>query len=307
VPVLATPRGVALAERATVAAVAGALQAGETTVGGPVELNHLAPSLVGAELEVRTVLEQVTGRQLQFAVRLATPAGWWPGGMITRLVADTAAFRRRRGGGPVTELRVMAERALDAPADLVYRLIADFERHHPRFLPPTFWQFSVEQGGGVGAGTVHSFRLTIGGRARPFRMRLGEPEPGRVLTELDERSSTVTTWVVTPRPTRIAGCGWRYDGRAPVRSSDCSSGCWGLGCCGGCTPTSWSGRTATLARRRPTESQPESADTTRRRPGRRWPLDRYRDLGPLPRVVRWVGADLTMICGSQPWTDRRPY
>jgi hypothetical protein len=36
----------------------------------------------------------------------------------------------------VSELRVAAERAVGAPADLVYRLIADFDRHHPRFLPP---------------------------------------------------------------------------------------------------------------------------------------------------------------------------
>jgi Polyketide cyclase / dehydrase and lipid transport len=39
--------------------------------------------------------------------------------------------------------------------------------------------------------------MTAGGRARSFRMRVAEPEPGRVLTESDEHSSTVTTWVVT--------------------------------------------------------------------------------------------------------------
>ena len=97
----------------------------------------------------------------------------------------------------MSELRVVAERAVGAPADLVYRLIADYDRHHPRFLPPAFSQFRVEAGG-VGAGTVHSFKMTAGGRARSFRMRVDEPEPGRVLTESDERSSTVTTWVVTP-------------------------------------------------------------------------------------------------------------
>jgi hypothetical protein len=62
----------------------------------------------------------------------------------------------------VSELRVMAEQAVGAPADLVYRLIADFERHHPRFLPPAFSQFRVEEGG-VGAGTVHSFRIPPAG------------------------------------------------------------------------------------------------------------------------------------------------
>jgi fluoroacetyl-CoA thioesterase len=70
VPVLATPRVLALAERATVAAVAGALQAVATTVGTRVELDHLAPSLVGADLAVEAVLERVDGRRLEFAVRL---------------------------------------------------------------------------------------------------------------------------------------------------------------------------------------------------------------------------------------------
>jgi fluoroacetyl-CoA thioesterase len=47
VPVLATPRVLALAERATVAAVADALAAGATTVGTRVELDHLAPARSG--------------------------------------------------------------------------------------------------------------------------------------------------------------------------------------------------------------------------------------------------------------------
>jgi hypothetical protein len=66
--VLATPQVRALAKRATVATVAGALQAGTTTVGVRVELDHLAFSPVGAELEVEAVLERVAGRRLVFAV-----------------------------------------------------------------------------------------------------------------------------------------------------------------------------------------------------------------------------------------------
>lgn len=83
----------------------------------------------------------------------------------------------------MNELRVVAERAVAAPADLVYRLIADFDRHHPRFLPPAFAQFRVEEGG-VGAATVRSFKMTAAGRARSFRMRVAEPDPGRVLRRL---------------------------------------------------------------------------------------------------------------------------
>jgi fluoroacetyl-CoA thioesterase len=97
VPVLATPRVLALAERATVAAVAGALAAGVTTVGTWVELEHLAPSPVGAEVEVEAVLEAVTGRRLEFAVRMAGGARPVARGRIIRRVVETAGFLRRAG------------------------------------------------------------------------------------------------------------------------------------------------------------------------------------------------------------------
>jgi fluoroacetyl-CoA thioesterase len=92
VPVLATPRVLALAERATVAAVEGALEAGATTVGARVELDHLVPSPVGAELEVEAVLERVAGRRLEFAVRLRGGDQPVASGRITRAVVDTATF-----------------------------------------------------------------------------------------------------------------------------------------------------------------------------------------------------------------------
>jgi uncharacterized protein YndB with AHSA1/START domain len=109
----------------------------------------------------------------------------------------------------MSELSVRAERLIGAPAEHVYGCIADFRAHHPRFLPPAFSEFRVERGG-VGAGTVHTFRLTAGGRARTYRMRVDEPEPGRVLTESDLASSLVTTWTVTPEG---PGCRVRVETR----------------------------------------------------------------------------------------------
>ena len=97
----------------------------------------------------------------------------------------------------MAEIRVMAEGPVGAPAERVYSYIADFEKHHPRFLPPAFQNFRVESGG-VGAGTEVSFDMKIGGRVRSGRMRAAEPAPGRVMTESDVNSSLVTTWTVTP-------------------------------------------------------------------------------------------------------------
>jgi fluoroacetyl-CoA thioesterase len=95
VPVLATPGCWPWPRRATVAAVAGALDAAATTVGVRVELEHLAPSPVGADLEVEAVLEWVDGRRLQFAVRVGDGDRTVASGHITRVVVDTAAFLRQ--------------------------------------------------------------------------------------------------------------------------------------------------------------------------------------------------------------------
>jgi Polyketide cyclase / dehydrase and lipid transport len=93
------------------------------------------------------------------------------------------------------KITVRAERQIDAPASRVYDLIRDFREHHPRFLPPQFSDFEVETGG-VGAGTVHRFRMTLAGRTTDHRVRVGEPEPGRVLIESDASRRMLTTFTV---------------------------------------------------------------------------------------------------------------
>jgi hypothetical protein len=95
------------------------------------------------------------------------------------------------------ELSVRAEARIHAPPRHVYRFIADFRRHHPHFLPSAFRDLVVEHGG-VGAGTVHRFELTIGGRTRRYRSIVQEPLPGTVLTESDARNGTMTTFTVIP-------------------------------------------------------------------------------------------------------------
>lgn len=87
---------------------------------------------------------------------------------------------------------------MGAPAETVYGYLADMREHHPRFLPPAFSAFQVESGG-VGAGTVSTYKMTAGGRTREYRTKLAEPEPGRVLTESDMNSSAITTFTVLPK------------------------------------------------------------------------------------------------------------
>lgn len=96
----------------------------------------------------------------------------------------------------MARIEVAAERTIDAPPEVVYSYIANLE-HHRQFLPPAFSDFAIESGG-VGAGSVVSFKVTAKGRERRYRMTVAEPEPGRVVTESDSGSSLVTTFTVTP-------------------------------------------------------------------------------------------------------------
>lgn len=66
VPVLGTPRLLALAEAATVAAIGPRLEPGQTSVGTSAVLEHNRPSPLGAEVVVEAELTEVNGRRLVF-------------------------------------------------------------------------------------------------------------------------------------------------------------------------------------------------------------------------------------------------
>ena len=67
VPVLGTPRLLALAEAATVAAVARQLASGETTVGTSVTMEHRRASPVGSGLVIEAELTEVDASRLVFS------------------------------------------------------------------------------------------------------------------------------------------------------------------------------------------------------------------------------------------------
>lgn len=92
VPVLSTPRVVALAEEAAVAAITGKLKAGETSVGMRVQLDHLQPSAVGAKVTADATLEKCEGRRLTFTVSITDDRGLIAAGKVTRVVVDREKF-----------------------------------------------------------------------------------------------------------------------------------------------------------------------------------------------------------------------
>jgi fluoroacetyl-CoA thioesterase len=92
VPVLSTPRILALAEEAAVTAVADLLAPGQTTVGAWVELAHLRPTRVGVTVEAHATLVAVNGRRLEFAFHVLEGDIEVARGRHRRAIVDHAAF-----------------------------------------------------------------------------------------------------------------------------------------------------------------------------------------------------------------------
>jgi predicted thioesterase len=95
VPVLGTPRVVALVEQASVKAVAAELAEGETTVGMRIQLDHLAPIAVGSTVKAEACVEKVEGRRLVFTVSVSDASGLVAAGRVTRAVVKIKPFMEK--------------------------------------------------------------------------------------------------------------------------------------------------------------------------------------------------------------------
>jgi predicted thioesterase len=98
VPVLGTPRLLALAEAATVVATAAKLAPGTTTVGTRVELDHIGASPVGATVAAQATLAKVDGRRLLFEVRVTAGDATVAEARIERMLVDRQQFLTRAFG-----------------------------------------------------------------------------------------------------------------------------------------------------------------------------------------------------------------
>ena len=93
-------------------------------------------------------------------------------------------------------LIVSASRILDAPAKVLYRIIADYQNGHASILPkPYFSSLEVEEGG-YGEGTIIRYQMQVLGRTRTFRALITEPDPGCTLLETDLESNASTSFTV---------------------------------------------------------------------------------------------------------------
>ena len=97
-PVLATPRMIALMEEAAVAAVAPYLPPGVETVGTRVDVRHLAATPIGGAVIATAQLVEVDRRRLVFAVSASDEAGEIGNGVHERHIVESGYFLSRAQG-----------------------------------------------------------------------------------------------------------------------------------------------------------------------------------------------------------------
>jgi fluoroacetyl-CoA thioesterase len=98
VPVLATPRVLALAEAATVAATARLIPGGVTTVCSRAEIEHRAPAALGHRVAAQATLAKVDGPKLFFEVTVHDGETLVAEVRVERVVLDRQRFIARALG-----------------------------------------------------------------------------------------------------------------------------------------------------------------------------------------------------------------
>lgn len=98
VPVYSTPALAGQMENTAVAALAGHLPAGQTTVGGRIDIRRLAPTPVGMKVRAMAELVEVEGRKLVFKIEAWDAVEKIGEALHERFVIDEAKFMARAQG-----------------------------------------------------------------------------------------------------------------------------------------------------------------------------------------------------------------
>jgi len=96
-PVFATPMMIALMEQAACEAIAGNLEAGQSSVGTQVNITHTAASPVGAQVSATATVTAMEGRQVQFELVAHCGEQIIGNGTHTRFIVDAERFMGKNG------------------------------------------------------------------------------------------------------------------------------------------------------------------------------------------------------------------
>ena len=91
-----------------------------------------------------------------------------------------------------------ATKIINARADTIYNILADYRHGHPSILPRQYFLSMNVEEGGVGAGTVVNFKMRLLGQTQSFHSIITEPQPGRFLVETELESKIPTSFHLVP-------------------------------------------------------------------------------------------------------------
>jgi uncharacterized protein YndB with AHSA1/START domain len=111
------------------------------------------------------------------------------------VLSDAGARSGAPGVGFGRRIAIEVERTVDAPMELVWRLLRDYGAPRARMASELFAAYELHE---AGTGTVIGYRLRVGRHERTFVLRVEEPSPGRQLRERDRHGGLLVTWTLTP-------------------------------------------------------------------------------------------------------------
>ena len=93
--VFATPMMIALMEEAACNCLAEMLEPGQSSVGTQVQVNHSAPSKLGAAVTATAIINEVDRRSVSFTVTASDDKGEIGSGKHTRFIVDVEKFMQK--------------------------------------------------------------------------------------------------------------------------------------------------------------------------------------------------------------------
>src|SRR5512143_2860704 len=98
----------------------------------------------------------------------------------------------------MNQIHVEASKVIEARPEKVYAILADYRVSHPAILPKPYFTALVVEQGGQGAGTVARAQMKVMGTQMTYHLIVSEPQPGRLLKEVDAAAGVSTTFTVDP-------------------------------------------------------------------------------------------------------------
>jgi hypothetical protein len=96
---------------------------------------------------------------------------------------------------------VIVKRTIDASADSVYNVLKDYRNGHPFILPSQYFEdVKIIRGYGIGEGTRMQkvYKVPILQKRYVLILDVSEPEPGRILQEIDTGAVNIIRFIVDP-------------------------------------------------------------------------------------------------------------